>query len=330
MRAIRVAILGASEIAFRRFLPAIKKDPRFEYVGVAYYRDQDIEKAQSFKSQFGGEVFLGFERVFQDPTIEAVYVPQPPALHYQYGKAVLDANKHLFMEKPFTTSLAWSQELVDEAKAKRLAVTENYMFRFHKQIAEFIKISNSGILGSIDYFEVRFSFPLRQQNDFRYRKALGGGALLDCGGYTIMLSDILVGGNGTIHPNKPVFEKGFEVDMKGSGAMVSADGATRCDCSFSMDDEYACYAKAFGTKGVLVAPRVLTAPCDFDVKFQLLKQDGSSLTKEIEIGTDDSFLKSLNNFYEAVTSSDNREANYSRILKQAQFIEQMQTFGGLK
>jgi len=330
MKPVRVAILGASEIAFRRFLPAIQKDPRFEYVGVAYYRDQDIGKAQSFKSQYGGEVFLGFERVLQDPTIDAVYVPQPPALHYQYGKAVLEANKNLFMEKPFTTSLAWSQELVDEAKTKHLAVTENYMFRFHKQIEEFLKIAKSGILGRIDHYEVRFSFPLRQQNDFRYLKALGGGALLDCGGYTIMLTDILIGGDGVLQPNKPVFEKGFEVDMKGSGKIVSRSGSSSCSFSYSMDDEYACYAKAFGSEGVLVAPRVLTASCDFDVKFQLYKQDGLTLMKEIEVGTDDSFLKSLNNFYEAINSPDNREANYSRILKQAQFIEQMQTFGGLK
>jgi NDP-hexose-3-ketoreductase len=330
MKGIRVAILGASEIAFRRFLPAIKKDSRFEYAGVAYYRDQDIEKAEAFKSQFGGEVFLGFERVLQDPTIEAVYVPQPPALHYQYGKAVIEANKHLFMEKPFTTSLAWSQELIGEAKTKNLATIENYMFRFHKQIREFIKIANSGILGHIDHYEVRFSFPLRQKNDFRYLKALGGGALLDCGGYTIMLSDILVGGDGVLLPNKPVFEKGFEVDMKGSGKMVSRKGSSSCDFSYSMNDEYACYAKAFGSDGVLVAPRVLTAPCDFDVKFQLFKQNGSTLVKEIEVGIDDSFFKSLNNFYEAITSPDNREANYSRILKQAQFIEQMQIFGGLK
>lgn len=331
-KTISIGILGASEIAFRRFLPALQKDPRFHYVGVAYYREQDAEKVKAFKEQFGGEVFFGFDSLIRNPKVDAIYVPQPPALHYQYGKQVLEAGKHLFMEKPFTTDETKTKELVELAKAKDKAAIENYMFRFHKQINRFIEIAHSGVVGQLDHFEVRFAFPLRQLNDFRYNKALGGGALLDCGGYTIMLSNILVGGDGQVTPNKPLFEKekGFEVDMGGSGTIVSSSTRIRCDFSFGMDNEYACYAKAFGSKGVLVAPRVLTAPSDFDVKFQLFNLDQTTLLEEIEIGIDDSFLKSIDNFYNAVTSSEKREENYSRILKQAHFIEMMQSFGGLK
>jgi NDP-hexose-3-ketoreductase len=330
MKKIRIAILGASEIAFRRFLPAIKKDNRFEYVGVAYYRDQDIEKAKSFQNLYGGEVFVGFDKVINNSGIDAIYVPQPPALHYQYGKNVLDSGKCLFMEKPFTNSLSKTRELIKEAKEKNVASIENYMFRFHKQIPAFIRIANSGRIGTIDHYEVRFAFPLRQQNDFRYIKVLGGGALLDCGGYTIMLSNILVGGDGLLVPDKAIFKKGYEVDMGGSGSIISLSSGLRCLFSFGMDDEYACYAKAFGSKGVLVAPRVLTAPCDFDVKFQLFDQNELALQEEMEIGSDDSFLKSINNFYEAFTLDDKRDENYCKILKQAEFIEQMQVFGGLK
>jgi len=331
-KTISIGILGASEIAFRRFLPALTKDARFHYVGVAYYREQDAEKVKAFKEQFGGEVFFGFDSLIHNPDVDAIYVPQPPALHFQYGKQVLEAGKHLFMEKPFTTDEAKTKELIELAKAKDKATIENYMFRFHKQIDRFAEIAHSGLIGQLDHFEVRFAFPLRQLNDFRYNKALGGGALLDCGGYTIMLSNILVGGDGQIHPNQPLFEKekGFEVDMGGSGTMVSSSAGTRCLFSFGMDHEYACYAKAFGSKGVLVAPRVLTAPSDFDVKFQTWDQNQATLQQEIEIGIDDSFLKSIDNFYSAVISSEKREENYSRILKQAHFIEAMQSFGGLK
>jgi NDP-hexose-3-ketoreductase len=322
---IKIAILGASEIAFRRFLPAIKKDSRFEYVGVAYFREQDKDKAFSFKQDFGGEVLLGFDKVFADESIDAVYVPQPPALHYQYGKMVLESGKHLFMEKPFTDALKTTNELVSLARERNLAISENYMFRFHKQIIEFQRLLAEGIIGKIKQFSVRFSFPLRELNDFRYKKSLGGGSILDCGGYTIMLSDILLGGDGKIVEFTPSFIYGFEVDMRGAGIMKSESTGLLCNFSFGMDDDYECSAKAFGEKGILIAPRVITAPADFDVHFQVLDERGIC-KEDIEIGKDDSFLKSIDNFWQAIQSSENRFENYSRILKQAAYIEKLQKF----
>lgn len=320
MKKIGIVILGASEIAFRRFLPALKKDGRFEYVGVAYYRDQDADFAKQFKDAYGGEIFHSFDDAINDPRVDAVYVPQPPALHFQYGKKVLEAHKHLFMEKPFTTSLKDSEELVELAKKNNLAAIENYMFRFHKQIDEFIKIVKSGRLGEIGHYEVRFSFPLRQKNDFRYVKALGGGALLDCGGYPIYLGNILTEGRGRLINPKLIYEDGYEVDMHGSCRLEVEDGPS-CDVSFGMNDEYCCYAKAFGEKGTLIAPRVITAPVDFDVKFTIEWKDGSN--EEIEVGSDDAFLKSINFFYDCIEDDKIREDSFERILRQAAFIEQM-------
>lgn len=319
-RKIGIVILGASEIAFRRFLPALKKDGRFEYVGVAYYREQDAEFAKQFKETHGGEIFTSFDAAINDSRVEAVYVPQPPALHHKYGKMVLEAGKHLFMEKPFTTSLNDSKELIKLAKTKGLAVIENYMFRFHKQISEFMRIAKSGILGDIDHYETRFSFPLRQKNDFRYVKALGGGALLDCGGYPIYLGNIITDWNGKLVNPKLVYEEGYEVDMHGSGTLL-VEGGPSCEVSFGMNDEYCCYAKAFGEKGTLIAPRVISAPADMDVKFTIEWKDGKK--EEIEVGIDDSFLKSINYFYSCIENNENREDSFARILRQAESIETM-------
>lgn len=38
-----------------------------------------------------------------------------------------------------------------------------------------------------------FGFPLRAANDFRYNKALGGGALLDAAGYVTKLARLMLG-----------------------------------------------------------------------------------------------------------------------------------------
>lgn len=328
MKKIRIAIIGASEIAYRRFMPALSKDDRFEYVGVAIEREQDIEKADNFKRDYGGEIIQGYDNAILRNDVDAIYVPQPPALHYGFGKKVLTANKHLFMEKPFTISRTNTEELIKIAEQNNLAVVENYMFRFHKQIDEFIMLAKKDeIVGKVERFEVCFSFPQRATTDFRYNKSLGGGALFDCGGYTIMLSDILLDRKGHIKSFKPSVSSDFDVDIGGEGLMIS--DTYSCKFSFGMAHPYNCYAKAFGTKGVLVAPRVLTAPFDFDVKFDFLGLDGS-LVKQIDVGCDDTFLKSIDNFYNCIVSKQNRENNYELIERQSKMIDEVLVLGGMK
>lgn len=320
---IRLAILGASEIAFRRFLPALKLNHDFEYAGVAIYRKEDEEKANDFKAFYGGEIIKGFETVFSDPSIDAVYIPQPPALHYQFGRQALMHGKHVFMEKPFCDSLERAVSLIDLAKQNNLAATENYMFRFHDQIERFIEISTDGTIGKINKYEVRFSFPLRSKNDFRYEKELGGGALLDCGGYVLMLSTILLGKQSALSSFRGIYETGYKVDMGGIGTMVNSDGAT-CDFSYSMDAPYCCYAKAFGDKGTLIAPRILTAPNNLEVEFFVEDLQGHQ-QKIIRIGKDDSFLKSINNFETAINDEKMRNDNFDSILNQAKLVEEVKS-----
>ena len=320
MEKIRFVIIGASEIAYRRFMPALMKDPRFKYVGVAIEREQDILKAQAFKNEYGGEIIDGYSNAINRNDVDAVYVPQPPALHYKFGLEVLNAKKHLFMEKPFTTSLEETMQLIELGKRFNLAINENYMFRFHKQIKEFKRLSlNQDLIGKLLKYEVRFSFPQRAQNDFRYNKALGGGALFDCGGYTIMLSNYLLSGKGKITSFKSEYTNEFDVDIAGSGIMAN-DKKMTCAFSFGMCHDYYCYAKAFGDKGILVAPRVLTAPFDYDVNFELRNND-DQLIKTINIGCDDTFLKSINNFYNCIVDDKQRENNYNLIVEQSKLIE---------
>ena len=76
MKKIRLGILGTSEIAFRRFLPALKKHSVFEYVGVA---SRNIEKTKPFIETYGGIGFASYDELLQDTSIDAVYIPLPPS-----------------------------------------------------------------------------------------------------------------------------------------------------------------------------------------------------------------------------------------------------------
>jgi predicted dehydrogenase len=334
MNKLKIGILCPSEIAFRRFLPSLRKLSCFEYAGVAVASDaewfggapnEDVReaertKAENFRAEYGGEVFDGYETLLSQSGINCVYIPLPPALHHEWAKKALLAGKHVLLEKPFTDALDKTKELIGIAKEKGLAVHENYMFRYHSQIEHIRAAIESGTIGEVRLYRLDFGFPFRGMHDFRYNKALGGGALLDCCGYTLKLASILLGNTARIAHSSLRGKEGFDVDMYGHATLVNAEGVT-AQLSFGMDNAYKCSLEVWGSKGTLFTNRIFTAPDGFAPV--LKTKIGDAEETEETLPADDSFKKSLERFYACVQSAEDREENIEDILRQARFVEQI-------
>ena len=88
-------------------------------------------------------------------------------------------------------------------------------------------------------------FPFRGDNDFRYKKALGGGALLDCGCYTLRMAETFLGPDVKITDHNLIYKDGYDVDMYGAITAVGANGAIG-HFSFGMDQQYSCDMEIWG------------------------------------------------------------------------------------
>ena len=326
---MKIGIICPSEIALRRFLPALKLYDKFEFAGVAVadnsewngmlteeMRNNEIKKAENF----GGKIYSSYSEMINSNEIDAVYLPLPPALHYKWGKKVLEAGKHLFLEKPSTISAETTKELIQIAEKKGLALHENYMFQFHSQI-DFIRNEIAkGTIGDVRLYRIAFGFPFRGTNDFRYNKELGGGALLDCGGYTVKLANILLGDTAKIYAPKLNYRDDLDVDIYGSATMINDDGVT-AQLSFGMDNSYKCELEVWGSTGTIFTNRILTAPVGFEPTVTIKNADGE---KNITLPADDSFKKSIEKFVECIENENVRRKNYSDILKQSEFIDKFE------
>lgn len=309
---MKIGILGAADIAFRRFLPALKQCAEMEYAGVA---SRTPEKAKQFVDTFGGKAYSSYEALLADESVDAVYVPLPPALHYEWGRRTLLAGKHLLMEKPFTTGLAETEELLSLAEERGLAVHENYMFLYHGQLARVRKVIADGALGEIRLYRMSFGFPKRSGDDFRYRKALGGGALLDCGGYPVRLALELLGEDVKVTQAKLVQPAGYEVDLFGSAVLENPAGIC-AQLSFGMDNAYQCRLEVWGSKATLIASRIFTAGPEFAPSFILRDSSGE---ETLSLEADNSFLRSLQAFQEKTAGTAASDA--SSIRRQAELID---------
>lgn len=332
---MKIGIISPSEIAYRRFMPALKEFGEIEYAGVAVassedwfgnntehsnfepIREAEYIKALNFQKNYGGEIYEGYDKMLNDPEIEALYIPLPPGLHYKWAKKALVAGKHVFVEKPATCTLDDTLDLIQIAAERGLALHENYMFIYHKQIEEVDQIVKSGQLGSIKLYRLCFGFPMRTAGDFRYNKALGGGALYDAGGYTLRYARHILGSSAKILTAFLGKEADNEVDITGAAMMVNDEGTT-VQLSFGMDNDYRCLIDIWGSKGSLLSERIFTAPAGYTPKC-IINTNGNKT--EINLSADDTFLKSIKIFYKCINNDADRLKEYEAIRTQAQLVD---------
>lgn len=330
MEKIRMGIMSPSNIAFHRFLPSLQKAEGFQYMGVAVADQREWfgeasetllqaeqKKARGFQEKYGGEIFSGYRSLLENPKIDAVYLPLPPALHYEWAMRALQSGKHVLVEKPSTTCLADTSALAEEAERRNLAVHENYMFQYHSQIKTIREMIVSGELGEIRAYKLSFGFPRRDAADFRYNKSMGGGALLDCGGYPVKLASLLLGDSAKLVQSRLNHVPGCEVDLFGTAVMENADGIC-AQISFGMDNAYQCQLEVWGSKITLIAPRVFTAGTDVPPSLILRS---SRDEKTIALEKDDQFLHSIEWFGKAVAEETVRKNNREAMRTQAAFVE---------
>ena len=313
----KFGILGTADIAYRRFLPALMADDEVEYIGIA---TRNIKKGIKFSDYYGGKVYEGYEEILRNEEVTSVYIPLPPALHFEWGLKCLDYKINVFMEKPFATNLQEALQLVQKAATVNKIIFENYMFLYHKQLQKIKNlIFKEQILGDIRLFRINFSFPKRGDNDFRYKKSLGGGALLDCGGYTIRLAKELLGDKIHVDTAKLNYVPDYEVDLFGTATLEDENGLI-AQIAFGMDNGYKCELEIIGQKGWLRAPRIFTAPKDYVVEISTNIQNQES---KIIVGKDDQFLNAIHVYKDMIRNKERRKKVYSDIIHTAKLLDQV-------
>ena len=91
--------------------------------------------------------------VISSVEIDAVAVVTPVWTHYALAKAALQNGKHVFVEKPFTSSTAQGEELIDLAKQKNLRIMVDHTFLFTGAVKKIGQLLNEGSLGKLYYYD---------------------------------------------------------------------------------------------------------------------------------------------------------------------------------
>ena len=91
--------------------------------------------------------------ILTSPDIDAVAVVTPVWTHFELAKAALENGKHVFVEKPFTSTSQQAEELIELAAIKNLQIMVDHTFLFSGAVKKIRDIVDKGTLGSLYYFD---------------------------------------------------------------------------------------------------------------------------------------------------------------------------------
>lgn len=276
-KTINWGILGAGAIA-NAFADGVLKSTTGKLTAIG---SRTQEKADAFATKWGGLNAHGsYDALLADPSVDAVYIATPHPMHPEWAIKAAEAGKHVLVEKPMAINSYLAQTMIEAAVDNKVFLMEAYMYRCHPQTAKLVELIQSGTIGKIAIAEASFTFQSQFSPGSRlWSDALGGGGILDVGGYTTSVLRLIAGasmgrpfadpvkvtGSGKLHEESGVdswavgtlaFENGFVGTIR-TGIAIGTENVVRVfgsDGSIIVPDPFVC-ARSGAMNGRIIVRR---------------------------------------------------------------------------
>ncbi len=250
-------IIGTNWIT-HSFIECAHATGKWNLVAV-YSRKEDT--AKEFASKYPDNkvaLYTDVSALSQDKNVDAVYIASPNILHFEHAKKMLNAGKHVILEKPSCSNSAELDELFKLSKEKGVFLIEAWR---HIQEANFsifknaIKEKLGAVYGaSITYaqFSSRYDKVLQGEVPNIFNLEMGGGALVDLGVYTVAAAVWLFGAPKDAQYYPVIIKTGAD----GGGKLIlSYDNFTVHLCGSKLYNSDA-PSEVYGEKGTLIVPTI--------------------------------------------------------------------------
>jgi predicted dehydrogenase len=218
-------------------------------------------KAREFARRFGiAHASNGLAALLDDPRVEAIYVATPHHLHEEHAMAAIAAGRPVLCEKPLTLEERSAARVIAAARRRGVFLMEAFMYRCHPLIRELLARLESGVIGPVRHVRADFGFRAPRSPGHRlFSPALGGGSILDVGGYPVSVARLIAGvverapfaepvaltANGLVGPTG--------VDELASAHLTFTSGFTASVTS-AVSYDVGTSATVFGERGRIVLP----------------------------------------------------------------------------
>lgn len=147
-------------------------------------------------------------------SVQLIVISTPNQTHFPLAKRCLEADRHVVVDKPFTTTVPEAIELLDLAKKLGHVLTVYHNRRFDADFQALRQIAASGDIGRIIRFESTYDRfrPTSKPNAWREKPGPGSGVLFDLAPHLIDQSMMLLGTPKAITADIRIERPGFTTD----------------------------------------------------------------------------------------------------------------------
>ena len=153
---LRIGIIGASDIAKFAVLWPASRHPNAVVHAVAA---RDVGRAKAYaKRHHIPVVHETYQKLMQDPNIDAVYIGVITELHFSLAKLALENHKHVLLEKPAVFTSDEAKQLSALSTSVRKTLFEAFHWRYHPAAIRVKELlTNEKIVGSINQLSLKAS-----------------------------------------------------------------------------------------------------------------------------------------------------------------------------
>ena len=231
-----------------RIIPSIEKNKNIIPVAIFSKKTNSIKKIKYLKDT---KIFTNKKKFLSENSYKTVYISSITGNHYKNCIDALNYNKNIICEKPMGLNPIQIKNIFKIAKSKKLYVYEVFQYTFHPLFLKIKNILKSNVLGDLINIESKFTAPINDKKNFRYKQSLGGGFLYDMGIYPLSLNIFLFDNlNPKIIESKLTFSKKHKIDLMGSTTTIYKKAIFKQEWGFNL--EYQNYLKVKGSKGEMI------------------------------------------------------------------------------
>ena len=116
--------------------------------------DQNTAALKRAKQLYpGAEMTNESADVLTSTEIDAVAIVTPVWTHYGLAKKALENGKHVFVEKPLTSSVEQAEDLIELAERKNLSIMVDHTFLFSGAVRKIRQLIDDGTMGGLYYYD---------------------------------------------------------------------------------------------------------------------------------------------------------------------------------
>ncbi|MGB9734223.1 MAG: Gfo/Idh/MocA family protein [Conexivisphaera sp.] len=109
--------------------------------------DTNPSRALEFSDRYGVHGYSGVDELIAKEEFDAAVIATPTSTHREVALKLIDAHKHVFVEKPIAPNVQEAKEIVDAAARAGVILAAGYIERFNPAVSELKSMMDSGKTG---------------------------------------------------------------------------------------------------------------------------------------------------------------------------------------